>query len=264
MTAAGEAQGAKVKVMISSGDPAIHEEAWSALPWLANGRLSHVERDKIEPHVRDCTACREELALQRLLCNALTEPDRVTYAPGPSFRKLMERIDGTAPQTRRASEQPRAVSTPARSRNRGWGSLDISLWRPPGLAWAASFVLMVGLAGIVTSVYRQSQPNYTTHTDTAAIPANVLHIAFNRSVTIGEAEEVLHSTGAHIVEGPDNTGIFGVAPGAAGSNATPEHATRDLRVLSARLRADPRVRWVQPVPGDDSPGVLEGPTPRGP
>jgi hypothetical protein len=250
--------------MISSGEPAIHEEAWVALPWLANGRLSQVERDKIEPHVRGCSACRDELALQRLLCNALTEPDRVTYAPGPSFRKLMERIDGTAPPTRRASDQPRISPSPARPRDRRWSSLDISLWRPPGLAWAASFVLMVGLASIVSSVYRQSQPNYTTHTDAAATTANVLHIAFNRSVTIGEAEEVLHSTGAHIVEGPDNTGIFGVAPGATGTGATAERTTRDLRVLSARLRADPRVRWVQPVPGDESPGAVEAPTPRGP
>ncbi len=250
--------------MISSGDPAIHEEAWVALPWLANGRLSQVERDKIEPHVRGCTACRDELALQRLLCNALTEPDRVTYAPGPSFRKLMERIDGTAPPTRRASEQARTSPFAARSRDRRWSALDISLWRPPGLAWAASFVLMVGLASIVTTVYRQSQPSYRTTTDAAATTANVLHIAFNRSVTIGEAEEVLHSTGAHIVEGPDNTGVFGVAPGAVGSRATLEHTTRDLRVLSARLRADPRVRWVQPVPGDDSPGAVDAPAPRGP
>jgi hypothetical protein len=263
MKAAGKAQGAKVKVMISSGDPAIHEEAWLALPWLANGRLSQVDREKLEPHVRGCPTCREELAQQRLLCNVLIEPERVTYAPGPSFRKLMERIDGAAPQTRKPAEQPRTSSV-QRSRNRRWGALDISLWRPPGLAWAASFVLMVGLAGVVSSVYRQSQPNYTTHTDSAVAAANVLHIAFNRSVTIGEAEEVLHSTGAHIVEGPDNTGILGVAPGTAPSKSTPELTTRDLRILSARLRADPRVRWVQPVPGDDSAGVAGAPTPRGP
>jgi len=90
--------------MIASGDPASHEGAWLALPWLANGRLSQAERDKIEPHVRECAECREELAFQRLLCNALTEPDRVTYAPGPSFRKLMDRIDGAGQQSRKATE----------------------------------------------------------------------------------------------------------------------------------------------------------------
>jgi len=241
--------------MVATGDPAIHEEARLALPWLANGRLSQGERDKIEPHVRGCAACREELAFQRLLCNVLTEPDRVTYAPGPSFRKLMDRIDGAAPQARKPGDSIRTAPTPARSRNRRWGSLDISLWRPPGLAWAASFVLMVGLAGIVSSVYQKSQPNYTTHTD-APVPApNVLHIAFNRTLTIGEAEEVLHSTGAHIVEGPDSTGIFGVAPSTSTNDG--------LHILSVRLRADPRVRWVQPVPGDDTPRDAPASTHRG-
>ena len=94
--------------MIAFDDSARHEEAWLSLPWLANGRLSQAERDKIEPHVRVCAACREELAFQRLLCNALTEPDRVTYAPGPSFRKLMERIDGTVPPARKTQERSTA------------------------------------------------------------------------------------------------------------------------------------------------------------
>jgi putative zinc finger protein len=252
--------------MIATGDPALHEKAWLALPFLANGRLSQVERDKIEPHVRGCAACREELAFQRLLCNALTEPDRVTYAPGPSFRKLMERIDGATPQARKASEQPRTPATLARARSRRWTAVNVSLWRPPGLAWAASFVLMLGLAGFFINANRSTQPLdvrwYKTHTDSANAAPNVLHIAFYGTVTIVEAEEALRSTGAHIVEGPDGVGIFGVAPSAA--KATPQQTSQDLRVLAARLHADPRVRWVEPIPGDDAPGAAEAPTSRGP
>ena len=259
--------------MIATSDSARHEEAWLALPWLANGRLSPAERDRIEPHVRECTACREEFAFQRMLCNVLTEPDRVTYAPGPSFRKLMERIDGTAPSARQtrerasalaasvdrprgsspadpwASPSPLGIPSPplevpslaARSEDR-WArpTRNGSAWRPPGLAWAASFILMVGLTGIVTSMYRSSQPLYTTHTAVTPAASDVVHIAFDRSVTIGEAEEVLRAAGARIVEGPDSTGIFGVTPS----------TSREIRVLSARLRADPRIRWVEPVPGD--------------
>jgi len=253
--------------MIATGDPALHQEAWLALPWLANGRLSQAARENIEPHVRGCSACREELALQRLLCNALTEPDRVTYAPGPSFRKLMERIDGAMPQARKAGEQPRASATLLRARSRRWSSANVSLWRPPGLAWAASFVLMLGVAGVFITVNRPPQaleaPLYRTHTDPANAAPNVLHIAFYGTVTIGGAEEALRSTGAHIVEGPDSVGIFGVAPG-VNRKATPQQTGQALRVLAARLHADPRVRWVEPIPGDDSPGAAEAPISRGP
>jgi hypothetical protein len=246
--------------MIATGDFARHEEAWLLLPWLANGRLSQADRDKIDPHVRNCPTCREELAFQRLMCDALTEPDRVTYAPGPSFRKLMDRIDGNTPQPQKTRERTRTPAMPAgRSTNR----VNVSLWRPPGLAWAASFVLVLGFAGILTMVYRASEPRYTTHTDVARVTPNVLHIAFDRSVTIGEAEEVLRSTGARVVEGPDNTGVLGIKPVAA-AEATTAHGSQQMRVLSARLRADPRVRWVEPIAMGDSPGEAQAPLPRGP
>jgi hypothetical protein len=249
--------------MIASDDSARHEEAWLSLPWLANGRLSQAERDKIEPHVRACAACREELAFQRLLCNVLTEPDRVTYAPGPSFRKLMDRIDETAPPVRKTRQRDESPAAPARRRIER--TLSLSAWRPPGLAWAASFILAIGLGGIVTTVYRSSQPLYKTHTDMARAAANVLHISFDRSVTIGEAEAALRSSGARVVEGPDRSGIFGIAPDAlANGKATPERVTQEMRVLSARLHADPRVRWVEPIPGDTAPGEAQVSTPRGP
>ena len=257
--------------MIASGDSARHEEAWVALPWLANGRLSQEERDKVEPHVRSCATCREELAFQRLLCNVLTEPDRVTYAPGPSFRKLMERIDSPEPQTgaaaagtRKVRERIKAPVTPVRRRSES----SVALWRPPGLAWAASFILAVGLGGIITTAYRWSQPIYVTHTDPKIVAPNVLHISFNRSVTVGEAEEALRSSGARVVEGPDSSGIFGVEPNTPATGAATagtdkpaaEQPNQALRLLSARLRADPRVRWVEPVPEDNAPT----PPPRGP
>jgi hypothetical protein len=235
--------------MIASDDSARHEEAWLALPWLANGRLSQAERDKIEPHVRACAACREELAFQRLLCNVLTEPDRVTYAPGPSFRKLMDRIDASEPQTRKIRERTDAPATPIRRR----ADNSVALWRPPGLAWAASFVLAVGLGGVITTLYHSSQPLYVVRTDNPK-PGAPLQISFDRSVTVGEAEEVLRSNGARVVEGPDNLGIFGVAP-------STEQTNQALRLLANRLRADPRIRWIQPVPGDNN---TSPPPPRGP
>src|SRR5215469_15364866 len=96
-------------------------ELWLLLPWLANGRLPHAERTRVEEHVRECEPCARELAAQRLMCQALTEPERITYAPGPSFRKLMDRIDGRRPARRsecrpsrvRAHPAPAPVAAPA-------------------------------------------------------------------------------------------------------------------------------------------------------
>jgi len=123
-----------------------------------------------------------------------------------------------------------------------------SAWRPPGLAWAASFVLAVGVLGLGATTYRWSQPRYITHT-AAPAPASVavLHVAFVPSLPISAVGEALHNAGAHLVEGPDDTGIVGVAPIVAAAGTV--EGSAELHALAVRLRADARVRWVEPVAG---------------
>jgi Putative zinc-finger len=229
--------------------PLVHEECWLLLPWLANGRLAPAERSRVEQHVSECPGCAREVAWQRVACQAFAEPDRVSYAPGPSFRKLMERIDGR--QTGKDS-RPRLRGRPLSARQ--------TLWRPPGLAWAAAFVLAVALGALAPLAYRWSQPLYATYTAASTGTPDVLHVAFKRSLTIGEVEELLRSTGARVVEGPGSSGIFGVAPvagaahRAAGSTVSPQ-----MRALAARLQSDPRVRWVEPLAADDGLGGAQQP-----
>jgi anti-sigma factor RsiW len=216
-----------------------HEQCWLLLPWLANGRLSAAERAPVEEHAQRCPACAGELALQRLMCRALAEPDRVTYAPGPSLRKLMARIEG------RAELRPAREARAARIRA---ASPALAAWRPPGLAWAASVLAVIGLAAATAATYHWSKPVYATLTAPAQSHAAVLHLAFERSLPAGEAEELLRAAGARVVEGPDATGIFGVVP------VTPGAAEgRSLRALALRLQSDAHVRWVEPLAGADAP-----------
>jgi len=212
-----------------------HEESWLLLPWLANGRLGAAERTRLEQHVRSCRECTREAALQQLWCESLTEPERVTHAPGPSFRKLMQRIDDAAAC---AAVVPTSAARGARAR---------AAWRPPGLAWAASFILCVALGTFAATAWRWSQPLYVTHTAAAAAAPGVLHVAFERSLTLGAAEQLLISAGARVVEGPDASGVFGIAP-VAGAAASAGGRDAQLRALAERLRADGRVRWIEPLP----------------
>jgi hypothetical protein len=208
----------------------------------------------VEEHVRECGQCAREVAWQRLACQALAEPDRITYAPGPSLRKLLERIDGRrgAPRARPAARVHRL--SPA----------ALAAWRPPGLAWAASFLLLVTIAALAPTAYRWSQPLYATHTARVPLTADVLHIAFERSLSIGEVEELLRSAGARVVEGPGRSGIFGVAPVAPAPRRAgdADGVSPQMRALAARLRSDARVRWVEPLAtSDPSEGA---PAPRAP
>jgi hypothetical protein len=114
------------------------------------------------------------------------------------------------------------------------------------LAWAATFVLAVGLAAF------WSQPRYGTQTTAPRGTPGVLHIAIDRSLPIGEMEEMLRAAGARVVEGPGTTGIFGVAPvAAARGSAQSGEVSPQMLALAARLRADARVRWVEPLTGTE-------------
>jgi hypothetical protein len=222
--------------------PSLHEECWQLLPWLANGRLAAAQRALVEEHVAVCAECAREMTRERLMCEALTQPERVTYAPGPSFRKLLERIDGRAVAAR-TTAGARAAAPASRTLRPA-----ASTWRPLGLAWAASLMLVAGLAALAATTWRWSQPLYSTYTSAPATSADVLHIAFVPSVSVGEAGQLLHTAGARVVEGPDTVGIFGIAPAASappGSGGARLH--EQLSELAQRLRADPRVRWVEPL-----------------
>jgi anti-sigma factor RsiW len=210
-----------------------HEEVWLLLPWLANGRLTNAQRAEVDSHLRECEACRREADTQRHVAAILTGPERVTYAPGPSLRKLMERIDaqGSAPAAPRLRSVRRGVT---------------ATWRPPGLAWAATFALALGLGLLSATAYRWTQPLYATYTAGTAAPVQVLHIAFERTLPVGDVEEALRAAGARVVAGPDNRGIFGVAPLEAAAGGDPG---APMRTLATRLRSDPRVRWVEPLAG---------------
>ncbi|HKT71338.1 MAG TPA: zf-HC2 domain-containing protein [Steroidobacteraceae bacterium] len=237
-----------------------HEETWQMLPWVANGRISSAERERLEAHVRECPVCTMELALQRRLCEALAEPDRVTYAPGPSFRKLLEKIDADGDShtdTAVAQDESQMPANSALAGSRLAGSRLAGsrpgLWRPPGLAWAASFLLVLTV-GVLSTAYRWSEPLYRTHTDASAATPAVLHVAFDRSITLGAIEEMLGANGARVVEGPGNTGIFGVtSAGIVAGQTSAADAKRQIRLLSTRLRGDSRVRWVEPVADDAAP-----------
>ena len=242
--------------MIAADERHRHEEVWLNLPWLATGRLSAAERERAEAHLRHCEDCRRELALQDRLCTAFTEPDRVTYAPGPSFRKLMDRIDRSSGDR---------SSTPQRARQAGRSLLarlgSVPSWRPPGLAWAASFLLIFTVSGLVATAFLWTVPAFTTRTDTPPAGApNVLHIALSRSVTLGDVEELLRASGARIVEGPDKTGVFGVTP--AGRTTSGPSGAHALKALAARLGSDPRVLWVQPLSDDTTPAQERAPETR--
>jgi hypothetical protein len=205
-----------------------HEEIWLLLPWLANGRLPQEQHERALQHLKGCCTCSLELDLQRRLCEALALPEPTAAAHGPSLARLMSRIDRAASST--PFTAPR-VTAPRAGR------------RPARLAWAATVLMAGALAGGM--ITRGMAPAYRARTDAATGATEVLHIAFARDLTIGDMETLLAGAGAQVVEGPAAGGVFGLRT--VGAQAG------QLQQLAERLRADPRVRWVEPLAASADP-----------
>ena len=101
--------------------PDTHAEAWSLLPWLANGRLPAAEREWLDAHVLSCAECRQELANQRALAGQMRAADAAVDAAGDeqrSFDKLWSRIEAAEAATPAVSATGTGASAPARRGSR--------------------------------------------------------------------------------------------------------------------------------------------------
>jgi hypothetical protein len=187
------------------GPSDVHNECWELLPWLANERLSPRETARVEVHLRECAACREELAVQHQLRQAIRGHDAIVLAPQTSLQKLMQRID-QGEETDDALDAARSVAAPApKSRS--------STSRPQWLAVAAG-VQGVAIAALLSALWWQSHealnaPRFTTQTSTQRVTHGaVIRVVFADNVALDDVNSMLRSIDAQIVAGPSEAGVY--------------------------------------------------------
>jgi hypothetical protein len=112
------------------------------LPWYANGTLDAEARVIVEAHLRDCAACRRQVAGLRALVDALAA--RPAEAILPDVQAILVRLPG-----------PRIRRTPRPKEGRGfswqwaWLLLRLQVWVVRREIWAAS-ALVMALGTLVT------------------------------------------------------------------------------------------------------------------
>jgi hypothetical protein len=218
----------------SSDSRCTHPEIQELIPWWVTGRLSEAEAALVKAHLEYCAECRADVELENRIVATVRRKAQVEYAPQVSFQKLWSRIE----------EVEREV--PSRPMRETPG-MELARRTPDDSRWklAAGLVLGIGL-GLLAAAWWQSppigeQPRYRTATASepvARAPAQI-RVVFSSAVTIDELTGMIRGNGLTIVEGPSESGVYGVAiaPG-------DEVSTADAL---ARLRSDPRVRFAEPV-----------------
>lgn len=211
-----------------------HEAARELIPWWVTGRLSEAEGRQVESHLAQCAECRADVEVERRVVTAVRHRSPVAYVPQVSMQKLLSRIEDVE------REMPtRPVPEPARP-----NSASI-LAAGARLRLAAGMLLGVGLGLLAAAGWQATQTGapapYST-ASTAETPTGrpaQLRVVFAPAISVEDLARVVAGNGLVIVDGPSESGVYGLAMAAGKEVAAAE--------LLVRLRADPRVRFAESV-----------------
>jgi hypothetical protein len=221
--------------------PDTHAEAWSLVPFLANGRLPAEEREWVEAHVSSCAECRAELAAQRMIATQMhrersVAADAASSDEQRSFNKMWARIEASeAASVAATGTTGVAVPIPRKSRTVRWLAAAVVVQAIGlGIFGVSSFGSRPATVGpdLMTTV--------TTVDTQARSPA--VRLVFQPAASISTVNTLLAHQGLVIVGGPGISGNFTAAltADAVASGATAES-------VAAVMSKDPNVSFAQPV-----------------
>jgi hypothetical protein len=219
---------------VNDGLDRLHRECWEQIPWIANGSLDAHERARLEPHLRACGACQEELALHERTRTLMRRDDPVMMAPQAGWQKLIQRIDAAVADVEEGVDVQPAPAE--RSRPLRW----------PRWAAIAASVQAVALALIFGAQYLDEReaaftaPRYETLTAVSPVAASgpVIRLVFHTGVALQDVNALLRTVDAQVVAGPSEAGVYTIA-------LKERRATPDIDAALVRLRADPRVLFAE-------------------
>jgi hypothetical protein len=216
-----------------------HPAISSLIPWYVNGSIGEQERQRVDAHLPLCAACRDDLARERCVYQAMNAETTVEYMPAASLKRLQARLDGiggaaaaAAPPAEAAPERPGRPSMP---------------WQ--GLMAASIAVMALALSVLAADRWMQSRahaaPNYyTVTTATARAPDEVIRAVFSPAVTLFELQAILDDAGLRIISGPTEAGVYSLAT----------NSRRPVNSSLAVLRANAKVRFAESTRPNMGPG----------
>jgi hypothetical protein len=234
-----------------------HHEAWEAVPWILNGSLSEAEARLAQEHLRGCADCREALAFEQRLREAMQQPQAQPADAEAGWRQLSARLDGSLLAGKQESEfadapaemaPPGAAAAAIAALPRRWSANT-------SVRWLAAAVIVEALAlGVVVTASWSNHPGrepiavYRTLSQVDAVTlAPTIRVVLAPGVRLEQFGTMLRAAHLQVVAGPSEAGVWSLAPAEDATSIATETALR-------ALRGNPQVRFAEPLePGDHAP-----------
>jgi hypothetical protein len=213
-----------------------HDEVVILLPWYVNGTLEGEEWLRVKRHVKQCPACRHELAILRALV------DRIIAAPVPdrsaqAYARLRDIL----------SKREATPGAPARrertSRNAGWRSTFVR-------DYVIRLAVAVAVLLVLAPLERQQmdylvEPSFRTLSDRPpAAEQGDLRLVFDKSVDAPRIEALLKAIGGRRVGKPGPGGVYTIR--LSGQKV----GKPEIEAAMAYLRQQEGVLLVEPIRRD--------------
>lgn len=220
----------------------VHQAIWLLLPWHVNGTLGLFHSLRVRWHLRGCRACRDEVALQTSLRNAVQRTS-VNSAAGPAFEKFKARIQADIER----SDANGALSESGRSVSGAWRGLAPYARRRG--AWSAAVALLVLALSRPLLEHDTAAPVHVFRTaaspsSNAVFQPNDVRVVFARPLNPEAIQVLIAPIDGQIVGGPTDAGVYTVRIGVSGASreVVAERIER-LRVSADVALAEPAIPW---------------------
>jgi predicted anti-sigma-YlaC factor YlaD len=201
-----------------------HHEVFALLPWYVNATLEEADRQRVEAHLVNCTICREDLAAQQRICEAIEAQPALDYMPVASLKRLQARLDAQA-ESAVAPAPPQEQAT-NRMPWRGWMAASVA-------AMAVAVALFAADRWVLEA---RLQPKYRTVTSSVPRPqGEVIRAVFSPTITLVELQTILDEAQLRIVSGPTEAGVYSLA----------SNSTLTVHASLALLRQHSTVRFAE-------------------
>lgn len=220
-----------------SDEARAHQEVWSLLPWLANGRATPAQRQRAQAHLRVCADCRAELAREERLAHALALPAAAAPDAERGLQRLLQRLD-------QPDQADPAAPLPGRWRALAGTRLGLGAVATLGLAELALVGALVlwWVGGPAWQPPDASPYRTLTQPEPGGAEGPRWRVVFQEQRTVHELQALLRTQGLAIVAGPSEAGVFTLAA------ETAPRTAREADAVAARLRQSPLVRFAEAVP----------------
>jgi hypothetical protein len=203
-----------------------HHEVSALIPWYINETLDDRGCQRVDSHLAACSVCRDDLAVQRRIFEAIDAQPSVDYMPVASLKRLQARLDAQPAESLGAPAMPAEERS---SRTARW-----PIWMAASVAGVA---VALGVFGADHWLQMDRQlPSYRTVTNSVARPqGEVIRAVFAPTVTLVELQTILDEAQLRIVSGPTEAGVYSLA----------SNSTLTVRASLALLRQHSTVRFAE-------------------